>query len=196
MNTEKQNTGKIIVIDNFLEDIVFDELQKLMVGPDLPWHLGEKLDWTNQPPTLGEWEEKKDNVAKYNYQLFHIFHKHVEGETTQSDFFEKLQPFVKKIGIFSLYRLRATFNHRTENPLLLGGYHTDLEEKYKKLNVYTGIFYCNSNNGYTSFLNGAKVSNVANRFVSFPCDLMHSAVSCTDEQYRIQLNVNYVRDIY
>ena len=57
-----------------------------------------------------------------------------------------------------------------------------------------GIFYLNTNNGYTEFEDGSKVESVANRFVSFTGDLIHRGVSQTDTKARVVINLNYFCD--
>ena len=188
-------TSKITIIDNFLDQEKFAQLQNLVMGANFYWELGdEKVPWGGHQPELGEWQDQRELIEKYNYQLTHsLYDRGVDG--IKSPCYKDFSCFLQNINMFSLVRLRATLNHRTENPLLLGGYHTDLDPIYRDLNVYTGVYYFNSNNGYTSFLSGEKVESVANRFVCFPCDMLHSAVSCTDQKYRIQLNINFIKDL-
>ena len=56
----------------------------------------------------------------------------------------------------------------------------------------TAIFYLNSNNGYTVFADGLRVSSVANRLVLFDAARAHTGASCTDAEYRLVLNLNMV----
>ena len=58
---------------------------------------------------------------------------------------------------------------------------------------YTSIFYLNTNNGYTYFEDGSKVKSIANRFVIFPCYMSHGGASCTDNDNRVVLNINYIK---
>ena len=62
------------------------------------------------------------------------------------------------------------------------------------LNQQTAILYLNTNNGYTKFQqNGLQdVHSVANRLVTFYGGLKHAGASCTDENTRIVLNINYI----
>ena len=57
----------------------------------------------------------------------------------------------------------------------------------------TGIYYVNTNDGYTVFEDGTKIDSVANRICIFPYYLKHSGTTCTNANRRIALNINYVR---
>ena len=54
-----------------------------------------------------------------------------------------------------------------------------------------GIFYLNTNNGYTEFEDGTIVRSIENRFVEFTGDILHRGVSSTDVKRRIVINFNY-----
>ena len=56
----------------------------------------------------------------------------------------------------------------------------------------TGIFYLNSNDGYTFFENGEKIKSVENRMVIFPSSLYHAGTTHTDAQYRCVVNMNWI----
>ncbi len=58
----------------------------------------------------------------------------------------------------------------------------------------TAIFYMNTNNGYTYFEDGTKVESVENRLVVFPSYFSHAGATCTDEQRRVVININYITD--
>ena len=49
----------------------------------------------------------------------------------------------------------------------------------------------NSNNGYTYFENKEKVKSVANRLLKFDNIMKHSGTTCTDENQRVVININY-----
>ena len=55
----------------------------------------------------------------------------------------------------------------------------------------TGIYYVNSNDGYTEFKDGTKVESVANRVVAFPCTVPHAGTTCTDASVRTVINFNF-----
>ena len=71
-----------------------------------------------------------------------------------------------------------------------GWFHTDYEDD-RKNDMTTSILYINTNNGGTKFEDGTFVNSVSNRMVIFDCSLKHAPVSCTDNNRRIVVNINY-----
>ena len=69
--------------------------------------------------------------------------------------------------------------------------HIDFDEK--KYKIHTGILYVNTNNGYTKFSNGEIVKSEENKYVEFDSQLEHTGTSCTDQDYRIVINFNYLK---
>ena len=53
------------------------------------------------------------------------------------------------------------------------------------------LFSLNTNNGYTEFENGKKIKSEENSLVIFPGHLKHRSVNQTDENKRINLNINF-----
>ena len=60
-----------------------------------------------------------------------------------------------------------------------------------KLEGNTSIFYINKCNGYTKFKNGKKFKSEENKLIEFNSKFEHTGSSCTDENRRIVLNINY-----
>ena len=58
--------------------------------------------------------------------------------------------------------------------------------------VMVSILYMNTNNGWTELEDGTKVQSVANRLVTFPNYVKHRSVSCSDQTYRMVLNLDYI----
>ena len=60
-------------------------------------------------------------------------------------------------------------------------------------NAKTSLLYINTNNGYTEFETGEKVSSVANRLVTFPNNLYHTGTTNTcDEPFRCVVNIDWI----
>jgi Rps23 Pro-64 3,4-dihydroxylase Tpa1-like proline 4-hydroxylase len=74
----------------------------------------------------------------------------------------------------------------TSKPYLYG-FHTDTNCS----NATTGIFYLNTNNGYTTFGENEKIDSVENRLIFFNSQIKHSGISSTEEKYRCLINLNY-----
>ena len=52
------------------------------------------------------------------------------------------------------------------------------------------ILYLNTNDGYT-IIGDEKVESIANRLLRFDATQMHHSTTCTDQQYRANINFNY-----
>ena len=103
-----------------------------------------------------------------------------------SNFYEKIViPFIEKLKIKRLFRAKLNLYTKT-NKEIIHGFHTDREDDHM-----VALFYFNKNNGHTLFRKD-KVKPEDNKIVMFDGSLEHTSTSCTDEDYRITLNINYV----
>ena len=165
------------VIDNFLEKEDYEKLRDIM-STNLSWYYN---DYVTHPP------KSSDNI---NYQFTHYFYRTNTG--IDSDFFDYVVPLLNKLDMTVLLRCKANLNPKTHENGQLGDYHSDYNFPFSK----TAIFYVNTNNGFTSFEDGTKVDSVANRLVLFDTPLKHVGYSCTDENARTVINVNYIPNGY
>ena len=147
----------------------------ILRDPDDP-----KVKDNNEPPFCGN--------PLYNIQMCRTVYSVVSGTEEKSlilgccaPLFQKLK-ITKKNLISSKFNL--TLNHGEET---LSGFHVD----NKLEGGLTGIYYITTDNGYTLFEDGTKVSTVANKLVIFSNNTRHAGVSCTDTKYRMVLNINW-----
>ena len=166
------------IVDDFLAQDDFYELQTFVVGPEpaLPWYYNSIID-------------SDDDVDKF--QFTHLFYT---DWVPISSSMKILNPILIKIDPVSLWRIKANLLTRTSN-IVENEFHQDagtyLKKKLSK-EWTTAIFYMNTNNGYTEFEDGTKVESVANRIVIFPTNTKHRGTSCTDERTRVVINFNYL----
>jgi hypothetical protein len=153
------------VINNFLEINVFNKLKDNLIGINFPWYLNYVLE-----------------DHKY-YQHTHIF---FNEDKVNSDYFDLVQPLIKLLNINKILRIKANFLFKTEQ-IIEHGLHTDFDLKDAK----TAVFYLNTNNGYTKFMDNSIVNSVENRIVIFNSLILHTGTTCTDADYRLVLNINY-----
>jgi len=160
------------IIDNFLSIPDYDKLQQLLLGLDFPWYL---------KPTIANHKQGLDQ-----YQFVHTFYNC--SKPGLDNWNPILQPLLDKLKANYIFRIKANCRPRTSNAVL-SDYHTDMD-----LNQQTAIYYLNTNNGYTKFQDNSlqDVNSVANRLVTFYGGLKHCGASCTDENTRILLNINYI----
>jgi hypothetical protein len=156
--------------DNFLDKETFNNIQSLMMHND--------FDWYYSPVITDEKLNRKE------FQFNHIFY--VKGSPKKS--YSVVDPIIKKINPFCLVRIKANLLTIT-NKIIQYDFHKDFD----KQNLTTAIFYVNTCNGYTLFKDGTKIESVANRLVSFDSSLEHTGTSCTDENIRVVINLNYFK---
>jgi hypothetical protein len=154
--------------DNFLPKEVFNSIKNTMIGVDFDWYYSNAIT-----------DEKLD---RKEFQFVHMFY-HC-GKPRQS--FVVIEPLIQKIMPFSLVRAKANLLTVT-NEIVTYDFHKD----FLRDNLTTAVFYVNTCNGYTLFKDGTKVESVENRLVSFDSSLEHTGTSCTDENVRVVINLNY-----
>ena len=161
------------VIDNFLSEEDHAVIESVMLGVNFPWYFNSEI-------------VSDANENKLNYQLVHSFHRDYGWRSEYSDI---LQPIVDKIAPTAILRVKANLNPSTSEHYY-GGFHYDYPEDLIKCK--TAVYYVNTNNGFTEFASGEKVESVANRWVCFDSDTLHSGVTCTDQKVRCLININYI----
>jgi hypothetical protein len=163
---------KISVIDNFLNTNDFIKIKNTIVSNDFfPWYYNPYV-------------VSSDNDLPNNYQFVHLFYNN--GEIISHNF-TNILPLLEKIDPLSLVRVKANLVPRTEK-IVEHGMHIDIDDP----KITTAVFYLNTNDGYTVFENGEKVDSKKNRIAFFESQIPHSGSSCTDENVRIVLNINYI----
>ena len=160
------------VIDNFLSDHEFNIIQQYFLNDTFTWYLNDSI--VNRREGLDQ------------YQFTHLFFDVSRPSLTNWSNF--LQPLLHKLQAKFIFRIKANLRPRTTQGVL-SDYHTDMD-----LNQQTAIFYLNTNNGYTKFQDNTleDVHSVANRLLTFYGGLKHAGTSCTDQNTRIVLNINYI----
>jgi hypothetical protein len=154
--------------DNFLPKEIFNSIKNTMIGVDFDWYYSNAIT-----------DEKLD---RKEFQFVHMFY-HL-GKPRQS--FVVIEPLIQKIMPFSLVRAKANLLTVTKEIVTY-----DFHKDFLRDNLTTAVFYINTCNGYTLFKDGTKVDSVENRLVSFDSNLEHTGTSCTDENIRVVINLNY-----
>ena len=172
----------IQIIDNFLERNKFLALQENVIGNNkMPWMLSN-----NVASRYNTGEEICEE--KYNYQLAHTL---FDNAQPPSPFAHILNDFLDVLDPMLLLRVKVNLNPSVDK-FIDHGMHIDILPEELAQTCTTGVFYLNTNNGYTKFQDGSKVDSVENRLVLFPAIMKHTGSTCTDEKYRAVLNVNYI----
>ena len=153
--------------DNYLPTKSLKFILDTMSGENFPWY----------------YQSFKERSSDKDVLLTHLFYNNYP--LLSNEWVTMLNPIIEKINPDALIRIKANSYPCT---------HTVREHKMhidRPFKCMTSIFYLNTNNGVTKFINGEVVSSVANRLVTFPTQLEHASSSCSDERVRYNINFNY-----
>jgi len=158
------------IFDNYLHKYDFIAMRESILRNDFPWFYSPFVANLNEEPEI-------DKFQFYNTLC-------IDNES-KSNFYNLVDPLIKKINPSYIYRVKVNLGTRTANPVV-GGLHSDTN-----FNNKTAIFYLNNNNGYTIFEDGSKIDSIENRLVVFDSHIKHSGVSQTNSNVRCVINLNY-----
>ena len=157
----------IEIIDNFLPEEEFKTIQSFMMGGEFRWFYSKGRS------------TRDDGL----FLMIHMFFQPEVG--SNSEHLNMWNTFMEQVGAKKCMRIKAnlTFKTPTIEP---GPYHQDFPD------MKTAVFYINTNDGYTEFENGVRVSSVANRVCIFDSNLQHRGTTHTEGGHqRIVVNFNY-----
>ena len=157
----------IEIIDNFLPEEEFKSIQSFMMGGEFKWF----------------YVEGRAFVDDGSFQMIHMFFQPEVG--SNSEHLNMWNTFMNKVEAKKCERIKANLTFKTPT-IELSEYHSDYDD------MKTAIFYINTNNGYTEFESGVRVSSVANRVCIFDSNLKHRGTTHNEgDQQRIVVNFNY-----
>jgi len=172
------------IYDNFLDKQDFLNLKNTMLSNSFPWHYNEK-SIKSHTKNSAFYKDDKSFAKGSDYQFVHVFYSDYQIFST---FFELVIPLIKKINPKAIVRIKANLTNKTDRPMVYG-FHVDQENAPP--NLKTAVYYVNTTNGPTLFEGGKEIESLENRLVVFDTNLVHSAVSQTDESARIVINFNF-----
>ena len=181
MVEKNMQKSKVKIVDNFLPIFEFNPIKNQIESIDFPWYWQE-----HSHGNIIEGKFVGDDVP----QLIHGF---VEDGNTSSHYyyFFKSSSCFSKLNVERIDKFKVNCNYKTSDKNT-GWFHTDYDDD-RKHKMMTSILYINTNNGGTKFEDGTFVNSVSNRMVTFDCSLKHAPVSCTDNNRRIVVNINYTK---
>ena len=157
----------IEIVDNFLPEEEFKSIQSFMMGGEFRWFYSE-------------------GRVVQDDGLYHMAHTFFQPEVgPNSKHIDMWNRFMIKVEAKKCQRIKANLTFKTPTPEPTH-YHIDYND------MKTAIFYINTNNGYTEFESGVRVSSVANRACIFDSNLKHRGTTHAEgDQQRIVVNFNY-----
>ena len=157
----------IEIIDNFLPEEEFKSIESFMMGGEFRWFYS-------------------DGAVEPDDGQFHMTHMFFQPQVgSNSEHLPIWNTFMNKVEAKKCERIKANLSFKTPTPEPTL-YHRDC------CDMKTATFYINTNNGYTEFESGVRVSSVANRVCIFDSNLKHRGTSHTEgDDQRIVVNFNY-----
>lgn len=164
------------VIHNFLPKDAHQKIKSVLCNLDefsyvhFPWHLSRNVASTDSN----------------NNKEFYMYHPFYWDHAPTSEWFDELViPLVNQLQTKSLMRVKANLYPRTES-ILEHDPHIDDDFSHKG-----AVYFVNNNNGYTTTSDGTRVPSVENSILLFDPSEPHFSSTCTDDKFRITINVNY-----
>ena len=170
------------VIDNFLKEEDFTNLQNLIIGD------GNNLDFDWKIITdvaLANWDKNYDKEV--NNQLWNWYAVHpVYNTLPLSPHFDYIVNFFRgKWDLKSLIRIKVNFYPHTSE-VKEHAQHYDYDFSHRG-----ALFSLNTCDGFTRMNNGDKVDSVANRMIFFDASELHNSSTTSNQKGRYNINFNY-----
>lgn len=169
--------SEVQIIDDFLDNYDFEYTFSNFFNTDIPWTFSETLPYEDC---------KEDKLEKLcsdedNFQFVHIFFSNHQYKSSFD-----ITRLISKLNPAGLIRIKANLNLKTEK-IIRHGFHTDTRAPNSK----TAVYYLNDCDGFTEFKDGTRIESKKNRICIFDSHLAHTGTTCTNQQRRIVVNVNY-----
>jgi len=163
------------VIDNYLSEEEADKIKDQLMSVEFPWYYNKDIIYGS----AGLREERLNN-----FQFTHNFYSNY---TPNSSYFEILKPLLFKLNIVSIIRIKSNLLTKTDKVI---EYEKHIDQE-KNVNYKVAIYYINTCNGYTKIKN-KKIHSKKNRILLFDGKEEHLGSSCSDQNRRVIININYI----
>ena len=163
------------IIENFIPEDHFKVIYKFLTESLSP------MEWT--------YNEEVGNDNDHSTFLFFKGIYPFEEETIKHGHFRVIIPLLFYSNIYTPMRIRINCFPKTPTPITTAP-HQDQSYSHNVL-----LYSVNTNNGYTVLDPGGKnikVPSVANQALFFDGSIKHQAVTQTDTNIRVNINVNYI----
>jgi len=159
----------INVKKNFLSKESSTRLEETITQFNFPWFVQKEISLNDQ--------------SGYCYFTHLLYEK---GKANSPLHNIVMPEFIKKLKIKNLIRSKLNLYTKTEK-IIEHIFHIDYDQKHM-----TALYFINSNNGPFVFKKpNKKIIPEKNKCVIFNGEHEHRSSSCTDEPYRLTLNINY-----
>tara|TARA_B100002019_G_scaffold283470_1_gene289909 strand:+ start:749 stop:1282 length:534 start_codon:yes stop_codon:yes gene_type:complete len=172
----------IQVIDDFLPEEDFMTISQFMTSHKINWH------FENYVNDQCDEEFNDPNTFQFTHGIYNV------NKGPVSENFNAIETlFMERLNVWMWIRIKANLLTKSEN-LREFGYHVDFPRPISD-NMTTAIYYLNTCNGYTSFIDGTTIETIGNRMVIFPTNTRHTGSTTTDSKHRVVINFNYYQNM-
>jgi len=166
------------ILKPFLDKNVFANLKSKILADTVPWYCINSVTFNNDNKV------SKANTSKFDLTNFYYIHVVYEQHAPRSTLFEFFEPVLKALDAHSLLRIKINMYPRTESV------HEHLPHFDYIYSNKACIIYLNSCDGYTK-INDNIVNSVENTAVVFDGSTVHNSTTCTNDRFRLTINLNY-----
>ena len=163
------------IIDDFLDKETAYKIESEIMSASFPWYFNKDI-------LYGSLDQRKEILE--NFQFVHNFYSNY---LSNSSYFEIIKPILFKLNAVSVIRIKSNLLTKT-NKIIEYENHKD---NGKTDNYKVAIYYINTCNGYTKIKN-KKIFSKKNRILIFDGKEEHLGSSCSDQNRRITININYI----
>lgn len=159
-----------VVEDNFLDNNLFLELENFVLNNgNFPFFLKRTLN--------------EDQTNQKDYYFYHLVLD--QGIKNTNNFDPFISYLLQKLYIKVFIRIKVNLYPSTDK-IVEHNKHVDYPFSHKGL-----ILSLNTCDGYTTLLDGTKIDSIRNRALFFDPGKPHCSSSCTNAQFRANININY-----
>lgn len=156
------------IVDDFLDKKVFEELKHKVLYGGFPWFYSSNVSGTDD-----------------DFYFANLIYDHMTN--TNNEMLNVVIPIIAKIQPTILIRVKANLYPNVGDQI------THAPHRDYNFSHNGAIFYVNENNGPTVLENDTKIYPKENRILFFDPSKLHSSMSCTDTNIRVNLNFNYLK---
>tara|TARA_B100001250_G_scaffold217715_1_gene186823 strand:+ start:240 stop:809 length:570 start_codon:yes stop_codon:yes gene_type:complete len=169
----------VVVVDDFLPEDEFKELQDLIVfNPDFSFYFQKEVN-------------SSGDTCETTYWNWYQTHSIMNDDTVYSKHFNMFKNlFLHRFTELNIYRalLRIKINmYPYSNVIHEHAKHKDYPFKHKG-----ALFSLNTCDGFTKLYDGTKIDSVANRMMFFDSSSDHNSSTTTNVSARYNINFNFL----
>jgi len=168
------------VVDNFLDQESFTALRNSIVGNrEYPWYVCSSV--ANVPEDIKGFKPEYENNF-WSWYAIHLVYATVPQSSSFDYVFQLFRPLM---NIKALIRIKVNYYPYTSE-IKEHAKHIDYDYRHKG-----AVFSLNTCDGFTRIGKDKTVPSKENTGVYFPSNIFHNGTNCTNQNVRVNININY-----